>query len=386
MSVYEELGVRTVINAATTLTVVGGSRMPAEVLDAMREAAGAYVDLLELQAAAGARLAALTRNEAAYVTASCSAALTLGTLAAITGGDPTAIARMPGGDGLRTEVIVHAAHRIPYDRAITLAGGTIVEVGSLEGTREADLEAALSDRTAMVLWIAGSHLPRGALDLPTTVRIAHAHGVPVLVDAAAQLPPPANLWAFTRDQGADAVAFSGGKALRGPQASGLLLGRAGFIAAARANGAPYERLARPMKVGKEEIAGLLRAVELFVARDHEAEARSWAAVVEAWARDLGAVDGLGVRPMPTNEAGQPVPRLRVEVDPFRAGITAEDLRRRLWDGDPRVLVLPDGRDAFYLTPDTITASEASVVVERVRSALLDPAGGSPEAGPPLDLL
>jgi L-seryl-tRNA(Ser) seleniumtransferase len=166
MTFYDELGVRTVINAATTLTVVGGSRMPDEVLAAMRSAAGAYVDMRGLRAAAGARLADLTGNEAAYVTSSCAAALMLGTLAAITRGDPEAIARMPRGDGLPTEVVIHASHRIPYDRAAELAGGRLVEIGSLTGTKEAELEAALTDRTAMVLWIAGSHLPPGALDLP----------------------------------------------------------------------------------------------------------------------------------------------------------------------------------------------------------------------------
>ena len=386
MTIYDELGVRTVINAATTLTVVGGSRMPDEVLEAMRSAAGAYVDMRELQAAAGARLAALTGNEAAYVTSSCAAALMLGTLAAITRGDPAAIARMPRGDGVATEVVIHASHRIPYDRAAELAGGRLVAIGSLEGTREAELEAALNDRTAMVLWVAGSHLPAGALDLPTTVRIAHAHGVPVLVDAAAQLPPPSNLRAFTRELGADAVAFSGGKALRGPQASGLLLGGVDFIEAVRANGSPYERLARPMKVGKEEIAGLVRAVELYVAADHDAEARVWAAIVEAWARDLGAVPGLQIERLATNEAGQPVPRLRVAVDEPSVGASAEAVRGRLWNGDPRILVLPDGPDAFYLTPDTLSASEAPIVSARLRAALREVSSGVTTAAPQLDLV
>src|SRR4029077_12177183 len=120
----------------------------------------------------------------------------------------------------------HAAHRIPEDRGIELAGGRVVEIGTPEGTTDADLEAALTDRTGLVVWVAGSHLPPGALDLETTVRIAHARGVPVLVDAAAQLPPPSNLRAFTRDLGADAVAFSGGKALRGTQGRGVILWRA----------------------------------------------------------------------------------------------------------------------------------------------------------------
>jgi L-seryl-tRNA(Ser) seleniumtransferase len=374
MTIYDELGVRTVVNAATTLTVVGGSLMPDEVLEAMRSAAGAYVDMHELQAAAGAHLAELTRNEAAYVTSGCAAAVTLATLAAITRGDPDAIARMPAGDGLPVEVVVHAAHRIPEDRGIELAGGRIVEIGTLERTAGTELDAALSERTALVIWVAGSHLPAGALDLETTVRIAHGHDIPVLVDAAAQLPPPSNLWQYTRDLGADAAAFSGGKGLRGPQASGLLVGTASFIEAVRANGSPHARLARPMKVGKEEIAGLVRAVELYLATDHEAQARAWAEIVAGWVRDLGMVNGLTLEALPTNEAGQPIPRARVGVDAARTGVSAEELRRRLWDGDPRVLVLADGADAFFLTPDTLSGSEAAMLPARLRAALGAPAG------------
>jgi L-seryl-tRNA(Ser) seleniumtransferase len=380
-SIYDELGVRRVINAATTLTVVGGSLMPAEVLEAMRDAAGSFVDMHELGAAAGARIASLTRNEAALVTSSCAAAMTVGTLAAITGGDSEAIARMPRGDGLATEVVIHAAHRIPEDRGIELAGGRFVEIGTADGSTEAELESALTDRTALVVWVAGSHLPPGALDLETTVRIAHTHGVPVLVDAAAQLPPPSNLWRFTHELGADAVAFSGGKGLRGPQASGLLLGRTAFIEAARANGSPHARLARPMKVGKEEIAGLVRAVELYLATDHEAQRREWSAIVDGWVRDLGGISGIRAERHETNEAGQPVPRVRVFVDEAGAGVSAEELRRRLWNGDPRVLVLPDGVDAFFLTPDTLSPAEARSIPTRLRHAVSSDEGGSGPGAP-----
>jgi L-seryl-tRNA(Ser) seleniumtransferase len=338
----------------------------------------------ELQSAAGARLATLTHNEAAYVTSSCTAALTLGALAAITHGDPAAIARMPRGDGLATEVVVHAAHRIPYIRAIELAGGRVVPIGTPTQTSEDELDSVLTDDTALVVWVAGSHLPPGALDLETTVRLAHAHGVPVLVDAAAQLPPPSNLWHFTRELGADAVAFSGGKALRGPQASGLLLGTTDVIEAVRANGSPYERLARGMKVGKEEIAGLVRAVELYLAADHEALAREWESIVRTWARELGRFVGLRTVALETNEAGQPIPRLRVTVDEMQAGISAQELRRRLWSGDPRVLVLPDGRDSFFLTPDTLSPSEAAGIVGRIGAALSEEDRGTGPAGPELD--
>jgi uncharacterized pyridoxal phosphate-dependent enzyme len=362
---YDDLGVRRVLNAAATLTMVGGSLMPDEVLDAMHSAAESYVDMHELHTAAGAHLAELTHNEAALVTSGCAAALVLGTLGAITKGDPRAIVRMPAGDGLATEVVMHAAHRIPYDPAIQLAGAHIVQIGNVQQTFEWELEAALTERTAAVVWVAGSHLPPSALDVATTVRLAHERGIPVLVDAAAQLPPHTNLWRFTRDLGADAAVFSGGKALHGPQASGLMVGTREFVEAARANASPHQRLARALKAGKEEIAGLVRAVELFLSRDHNALAANWEQTVREWIDELGHVSGLtAVRDFP-NEAGQPVPRVRVTVDRDRVGADADEISARLWDGDPRVLVLRRDADSFFITPDTLAQGDASRLVARI---------------------
>ncbi|MCC7024073.1 MAG: aminotransferase class V-fold PLP-dependent enzyme, partial [Thermomicrobiales bacterium] len=251
MSIYTRLGVRTVINADATLTRLGGSLMPPDVLDAVREAAGNFVDMVELQRVVGERLAALTRNEAAYVASGAASGIVLATLAAMTRGDLPTIARLiETGEAPRDEVIVHRAHRIPYDPALRLAGARIVDIGNRLQTFPWELEAAITPRTAMVFYAGGVHLASGALSLPETVEIAHAHGVPVVIDAAAQLPPTENLWRFTREMGADLAIFSGGKDLRGPQASGLVVGSAAMIAAIAANGAPNQRLARAMKVGK----------------------------------------------------------------------------------------------------------------------------------------
>lgn len=193
ISSYGALGIRTLINADARLTRLGGSRMPPEVLDAMRTAAGSYVDMHELQMAVGKHLAHLTRNDAAYVTSGAAAGLVVSTLACMIGDDLGALAqviegRSPG----RNEIIIHRAHRIPYDPAVRLAGGRIVEIGNALQTFPWELEAALNERTALVLHIAGEHLRRGALPLDVTVGIAHAAGVPVVVDAAAQLPPVEN--------------------------------------------------------------------------------------------------------------------------------------------------------------------------------------------------
>ncbi len=358
MTFYSRLGVRRLVNAAGYLTEFGGSLMPPEVIESMKCAAAAHVDMHELHAAAGARLAVMTNNDAAYVTSGCAAAIVLAVLGAITKGDPRAISRMPDGKNLATGVIMHAAHRIPYDPAVRLAGAHIVQIGNTQQTFDWELEAALEDGVAAVLWVAGSHLPPGALDLATTVRISHARGIPVIVDAAAQLPPHENLWHFTRDLGADAAVFSGGKELRGPQASGLMVGTAAFISFARANGSPFQRLARALKVGKEEVAGLVTAVELYLKRDHAALAAQWESIVGKWTTELNAVPGITAERSFPNVAGQPVPRVRVTVDCESIGVTADELRARLWQEDPRILVLRADSNSFFITPHTLAESEA----------------------------
>lgn len=365
MDFYDQLGVRHVINAAASFTLVGGSLMPDEVVDAMRSASRSYIDMHEYHAAAGAYLAKLTNNDAAYVTSGCAAALVLGTLGAITKGDPRLIVRMPEGRGLATEVVMHTVHRCPYDPAVQMAGGKIVQFGNAYQTFDWELEAAITERTALVLWVDGTDLGHGALDVATTVRIAHERGVPVLVDAAAQLPPHTNLWHYTRDLGADAAIFSGGKGLRGPQASGLMVGTEEFIAAARANGSPFQRLARALKAGKEDMAGLVRAVELFLEQDHEAVAQEWEDTVAGWVETLSKVPGLtAVRDFP-NEAGQPIPRACVTVDKNVVGFSGAEMVERLWDRDPRVCVLHADADSFYITPEVLAPGESPLLIGHI---------------------
>ena len=377
MGFYEDLGVRRVLNAAASFTLVGGSLMPDEVVDAMRSASRSYIDMHELHSAAGQRLAELTGNEAAYATSGCAAALVLGTLGAITKGDPRLIVRMPEGKGLATEVVMHTVHRCPYDPAVQLAGGKIVQFGNAYQTFEWELEAAITDQTALVLWVDGTDLGHGALDVATTVKVAHARGVPVLVDAAAQLPPHSNLWHYTKDLGADAAVFSGGKGLRGPQSSGLMVGTREFIEAARANGAPYQRLARALKAGKEDIAGLVRAVELFLGQDHEAVEQEWEQTVQDWIDDLSKVPGLtAIRDFP-NEAGQPIPRARVTIDGNLTGLSGAEMIARLWDRDPRVCVLHADADSFYITPETLAAGDAKLVAAAIAEVAMAGSGQQP---------
>jgi L-seryl-tRNA(Ser) seleniumtransferase len=364
VSIYDELGVRKVINASATLTALGGSIMPGEVLAAMADAARNFVDMHEYHHAAGKRLAELTRNEAAYATSGCAAALAISTLACITRGDPRLIARMPEGNGLATQVIMQCAHRIPYDPAVRLAGGQIVEIGNALQTFEWELEGAIGRETAAVLFVAGKHVAHGALELDSVIEIAHAHDVPVIVDAAAQLPPMSNLWHYSVDRGADLVLFSGGKGLRGPQASGLVVGGRDLIEACAQNGAPHQRLLRAMKVGKEEIAGLLMAVQMYVERDHAGDQATYEAVCERWIREFEDLPGVSAARDWPNEAGQPSPRVMVRLDPSAAK-SVDRLEAELWDGDPRIAIAIFDATSFHITPDTLLPGEDTIVGGRI---------------------
>src|SRR3712207_5026029 len=259
MTGYEELGVRPVINASATLTRLGGSRMPRPVVEAMAAGAEAFVDLPELHRLAGERLAPLADNEACYIPSGAAAGSAIAVAACITGSDPARIARLPQFDGPPAEVIVHRSQRNGYDHAARQTGATLVEIGMAHTTQRWELEAAIGPRTACVLYFAGTHYATGTLPLPVVVEVAHARGVPVLVDAAAQIPPIANLWRFTRELGADVAIFSGGKGLRGPQPTGLVLGRREIVEACHGNGSPNQSIGRPMKVGKEEMLGIVAA-------------------------------------------------------------------------------------------------------------------------------
>jgi L-seryl-tRNA(Ser) seleniumtransferase len=370
MGYYDDLGVKRVINADATLTRLGGTRMPRPVLEAMVEAAGAFVDMHDLQLKVGRRIAELTQNEAAFVCTGASAGLFLSTLACMTRGDLRAIAHLPSLEGLRNEVVVHRSQRNPYDPAILLAGARLVEVGNIVQTFEWELEAALNERTAAVFFFAGGHLSAGALPLETVIALAHARDIPVVVDAAAQLPPRDNLWRLTQ-MGADLVVFSGGKGLRGPQASGLIVGRSDLIEAVRQNAAPHQRLGRPMKVGKEEMIGLLAAVEWYLAQDQEALSQRYETVVRLFIERFGHLPGMRAERSFPSEAGQPIPRALLRWDAARLGVSAAEAKTQLHLGDPGIEVAFAPPDGIYINPETLEPGEEEIVAERL-AAILSP--------------
>jgi len=290
--------------------------------------------------------------------------LVLATAAIIAGNDPAKIKQLPDLTGLKNEVVCHKAHRNGYDHAVRSVGVKMVEIGTAEHTDPAQMDAAINGKTALAFWTQGAMSGPGDIPFEQFIEIAHAHGVPVLVDAAAQLPPVENLWNFTQS-GADLVVFSGGKDLHGPQASGLILGRKDLIESCRPNGSPNHSIGRPMKVGKEEMLGLLAAVKWYLGLDHEARATQHEKWVADWCSALNQIPGVTAERSFPNGAGQPVPRAKVTIDVERVGMTGDEIVQRLLDGDPAIAVAPDSRTVIYLNPYTLQPGEEKIVQEHL---------------------
>src|SRR5215470_10172030 len=329
--IYQSIGVRPLVNARGTYTILSGSTMLPEVRAAMDAAAQHYVHLDELAEAVGARLAELTKAEWGLVTVGCAAALTHATAACVAGGNPDLHVRIPNLSGFpRDEAIIPKHSRNVYDAALRGVGLRVIEVST-----PAELEAAFGPRTAMVYILAGPEADESALPTKLITSMAQPRGVPVLVDAAAEILTVPNVHL---QNGATLVAYSGGKCLRGPQAAGLLLGRKDLVKAAWVHSAPHHGYSRGLKVGKEEAIGMLMAVEMWMKRDHDAEWKQWTAWLEYVGRRVKAIDGV------TTEITQPkglsnrMPSLKVWWDRQRVGIGGDTVARTLFDTEPRVAV------------------------------------------------
>jgi D-glucosaminate-6-phosphate ammonia-lyase len=364
VSLYRSLGVRPLINASAPLTVLGGSIMPTEVLEAMALAAQCYIDVNELQAAVGRRIAELTHNEAALVVGGCAAGLTEVTGALMAGTDPVLIRRLPDTTGLKNEMLIDRTHRNPYDQAVRTAGATFVEFGREGGTRPEDLERAITARTMGVFYVVATWLPPGALTLEETVEVAHRRGLPVIVDAAAQIPPMQNLWRFTRDLGADVAVFSGGKNLNGPQATGLVVGKKVIVDAVAINGYPNHSIGRPMKIGKENIIGCLAAVEWYLRLDHPARHAAWERDLRTLQERLQYLPGVTFELSWPGEAGEHVPRGLVHLASNQARHDRDGLIAALRDGDPRIAVggTPTG---IAIYPATLQPGDMDAIAARL---------------------
>jgi uncharacterized pyridoxal phosphate-dependent enzyme len=312
----------------------------------------------------GERLAELTHNEAAYVCSGAAAGLVLATAICVTDGNADLIHCFPHIDHLKNEVIVHHNQRNGYDYAVRQVGVNVIEIGDKNGTKPEDLRAAISPKTAAIFWFQGAMTSDLNLPLSEVIQIANEHNIPVIVDAAAQLPPVENLWRFT-GMGAALAVFSGGKDLRGPQSSGLIVGKHSLIKGIPQHGNPNAAIGRPMKVGKEEMMGLLAAVERYLKLDHHAREQYCETTVADWCTTLNQVDGLTAQRDFPNEAGQPLPRCLVTIDAAQCGITRDSMIEQLLQGNPAISVASHNEHQLYLNPMTLETGEERIVSDRL---------------------
>ena len=397
-NVYQTLGVPTIINAVGPATRLSGSIMAPQVAEAMVEASQHCVDIAQLQARASELIAEVTGAEAGYVTSGAAAGLLLATAACVTGLDPLKMNRLPDTSGMKSEVVIARSQRNFYDHAVRTVGVSLVEVGIADrfsgaGIRDAEaweFAAAIGEQTAAVVYVSYAHsLP----ELSDVVEVAHAADVPVVVDAAGQLPPASNLHRFI-DEGADLVAFSGGKAIRGPQSSGILCGRRDLISAvalqhldqdvlselwqpppnlidrSQIPGAPQHGIGRPCKVGKEEIVGLLTALELFVQEDPEERRRSWTEKLEALRAAIGELRHVEINLVADRKRSE-IPVLQLRLDEEAAGMSALNLVLQLQESEPSIYAdagqRAEGVVAFR--PLCLRPGDEEVIAQRLRQLL-----------------
>jgi uncharacterized pyridoxal phosphate-dependent enzyme len=370
---YEKLGVETFINAAGTYTILTASTMPEEVQAAVALAAQKPVHLLELHEAAGKYLAEKLHCGGALVTSGAAAGLTLGTAACITLGNKEAMERIPTDmTGLKNEVIVQKMHRYEYDHAMRNCGINVVEVETME-----QYKSAFTDKTVMTNYFNAVEAPIGREDW---IRVAHEHGVPCFNDAAADVPPISNLWNYTQ-MGFDLVTFSGGKGMRGPQCTGLLLGRKDLIEAARLNNSPNSNtVGRGLKVAKEEIVGMVAAVDWFLKQDDatmEAEFRQRAQRIADQLAKIPTVKTKIFIPPIANR----VPHLAINYDAARVRTNGREVMHKLREGKPRIELNPatgggPASEGLPSSPDTIVVGvwmlqpgEDIIVGRRLREVL-----------------
>jgi D-glucosaminate-6-phosphate ammonia-lyase len=357
---FKELGIRPFINAAGTYTAMTASLMPPEVMDAINYASRHYVMLEELGEKVGERIAKLVKAEAALVTSGAASALTLGTAGVLTGLDDQKMVDLPNLTNMKSEVIIQKSHRFGYDHAVRNCGVKLIEVE----TRE-ELERAINPQTAMMLFYNNNN-PIGQIRDEEFAQLGRKHGVPTMNDAAADVPPVENLWKYTA-MGFDLVAFSGGKGIRGPQSAGLLLGRKDLIAAARRNAPPNgNTVGRGMKVNKEEIVGMLAALELYVGKDHGKEGKEFEKRAETIRSSAAAVPGVKAEVF-VPEVANHVPHVRVTWDGGTRAAAAAVVNA-MRDGEPSIAIRNE-EAALVIGVWMMRNGEDKVVARRLKEVL-----------------
>jgi L-seryl-tRNA(Ser) seleniumtransferase len=367
---FKELGIRTFINAAGTYTFMTGSLMRPEVMTAINFASKEYVLLDELQDKVGQRIAQLLRCEYATVTSGAAAAMTLGAAGVLTGMDEKKVAQLPflEGTGMKTEVIIQQAHDIAYAHALKNTGLKIVYVD----TRE-ELIKAITDKTALMYFLNANNFD-GKVQVEEFLKIAQQHQIPTMIDCAADVPPVENLWKYT-EMGYDLVCFSGGKGIRGPQSAGLLLGRKKYIEAARLSAPPRgNTVGRGLKVNKEEVLGMLVALETYLATDHAKEWKMWEAQIKLISDTVTSVAGVTTKVVVPPIANH-IPTLHISWDPAKVPVTAKVLREKLRSGTPSIEVA-DGADQHTVNVTTwmLVPGQEKIVAAQLKKALSETIG------------
>jgi D-glucosaminate-6-phosphate ammonia-lyase len=355
--VYKRLGVRPLINGVGTVTVLGGSLMPPEVIQAMNEAAQHFVNIPELQKKAGARIAELIGVPAAMVTAGAASGITVGTAACVTLGDSKKLQQLPDTAGMKNEVIVQKSHHSGYEAQILVVGAKIVWVETLE-----ELERAINERTAMMFFL-NKYKSLGKISREDWIRVGKARGVPTFNDAAADVPPAVHLKKYV-NEGFDLVTFSGGKGMQGPQAAGLLLGRQDLIEAGQQCISPNGGVGRGMKVGKEEIAGMVAAVERYLKLDLDAEYKAIERRADEVIQALAGIRGVRASKNVPDIANH-VPHVLVEWTAKDRKPAIDDVVRELREGEPPIAI--GGLDGnLLLSVWMMRENEHRVVAKRLK--------------------
>lgn len=364
-NVYEAIGVKPIINAFGTITYLGASLMPPEVVAAWVDASKHFVNLLELQDKVGDKIAQLIGVEAAMVTTGASGALLLGTAAAVTRGDRALIKQLPDTTGMKNEVILQKTHHSCYDHQLRDVGVKLIDVETSE-----DVRRAVNDRTALLFYMNIAD-PDGRIKRAEWVELARKHKVPTLLDAAADTPPVERLSEYNR-MGFDLVAFSGGKAIRGPNDTGLLLGKKDLITAAKLNTNPHcGTIGRMMKVSKEDMIALLAAVERFVRTDHQAEQREWErriGVIEKTLKDIPTLQAERIVPAIANH----VPHVQLTWDERQLKLTPAQVTKELAAGEPPIVigrVGGTGNKGVLISVFMLQPGEERIVAERLHDIL-----------------
>jgi L-seryl-tRNA(Ser) seleniumtransferase len=371
-NVYRRLGVKPIINAAGSVTRYGGTRTRPEVLDTMVDAATVLVELGELNEKAGEVIARHTGAEAGFVCCGAAGGLVLQAIACMAGSDPIKMQRLPDTQGMKNEIIIQNMHRFPYDQAYRAAGARLVGIGDGKRCPPWELEGAINERTAAVAYLIAPFTSRRALPMEDVCRIAHSRDVPVIVDAASVLPPRENLRKYIQ-QGADMVVFSGGKGMRGPQGTGMLCGRKDLIDAASANANPNQFMGRPMKVAKEEIVGLVTALELFVEEDEDAEMGRYGRLAQGIVDALSALSEIpGLRiTLEHDDYDYLIPNAVIRFGREWRGPSRERIMEALEGDDPPIYFNQQGEpDEIAVDPLNLLDDEAEAVARRLREELL----------------